>query len=87
MDNNYVFQYWEAIENGTVTVGKWIRTIYKILVDGLKSGKWDFDGDKANKAINFIENLLAKIYLTFLISQTVFPFLGTPGQNNKGTAF
>ena len=56
MDNNYVFQYWEAIENGTVTVGKWIRTIYKILVDGLKSGKWDFDGDKANKAINFIEN-------------------------------
>ena len=54
MDNNYVFQYWEAIENGAVTVGKWIRTIYKILVDGLKSGKWDFDGDKANKAINFI---------------------------------
>ena len=56
MDNNYIFQYWEAIQNGTVTVGKWIRTIYKILVDGLKSGKWDYDEGKAEKAIKFIEN-------------------------------
>lgn len=56
MDNNYIFQYWEAIQNGTVTVGKWIKTIYEILVNGLKSGKWDFDEEKANKAINFIEN-------------------------------
>lgn len=56
MDNNYIFQYWEAIQDGTVTVGKWIKTIYEILVNGLKSGKWDFDEEKANKAINFIEN-------------------------------
>lgn len=56
MENNYIFQYWDAIQNGTVTVGEWIRTIYKILVDGLKSGKWDFDGEKADKAITFIEN-------------------------------
>ena len=34
MENNYIFQYWDAIQNGTVTVGEWIRTIYKILVDG-----------------------------------------------------
>ena len=56
MDNNYIFQYWEAIQDGTVTVEKWIKTIYEILVNGLKSGKWDFDEEKANKAINFIEN-------------------------------
>ena len=56
MENNYIFRYWDAIQNGTVTVGEWIRTIYKILVDGLKSGKWDFDGEKADKAITFIEN-------------------------------
>ena len=49
MDNNYVFQYWEAIENGAVTVGKWIRTIYKILVDGLKSGNWVFTGTRQIK--------------------------------------
>ena len=58
MDNNYIFQYWEAIQDGTVTVGKWIKTIYEILVNGLKSGKWDFDEEKANKAINFIDCLL-----------------------------
>ena len=54
--DNYIFQYWDAIQNGTVTVGKWIKAIYKILVNGLKRGKWDFDEEKANKAINFIEN-------------------------------
>lgn len=56
MDNNFIFQYWDAIQSGTVTVGEWIRTIYEILVNGLKGGKWDFDGEKADKAITFIEN-------------------------------
>ncbi|MBQ6994973.1 MAG: terminase large subunit [Lachnospiraceae bacterium] len=53
---NYIFQYWEAIQNGTVTVGKWIKAIYKILVDELNKGTWEFDEGKANKAIDFIEN-------------------------------
>ncbi len=53
---NYIFLYWEAIQSGQVTVGKWIRAIYQILIDGLKNGVWYFDDRKANKAINFIEN-------------------------------
>lgn len=53
---NYVFLYWEAIQNGTVTVGKWIRTVYEILVKGLKDGTWEYDAKKADKAIYFIEN-------------------------------
>lgn len=53
---NYIFAYWEAINNGTVTVGKWIKLIYGILVNALKEGVWLFDERKANKAINFIEN-------------------------------
>lgn len=53
---NYIFLYWEAIQSGQVTVGKWIRAIYQILTDGLKNGVWYFDDRKANKAINFIEN-------------------------------
>lgn len=56
MNDNYIFQYWDAIQKGTVTVGKWIITVYRILVFGLKNGKWDFDSKKAEKAINFIEN-------------------------------
>ena len=42
MGNNYIFQYWDAIQSGTVTVGEWIRTIYRILVDGLKVARGVF---------------------------------------------
>lgn len=53
---NYIFAYWEAIQKGQVTVGKWIKIIYQILVEGLQNGTWLFNEKKANKAINFIEN-------------------------------
>lgn len=53
--DNYIFEYWKAIQNETVTVGNWIRIIFGILVDGLNVGKWDFDKKKADKAIRFIE--------------------------------
>ena len=53
---NYIFEYYDKITNGTIIAGKWIKKIYKILVDGIKSGDWDFDAKKANKAIQFIEN-------------------------------
>lgn len=53
---NYIFAYWEAIQKGQVTVGKWIKIIYQILVEGLQNGQWTFNEKKANKAIKFIEN-------------------------------
>lgn len=53
---NYIYEYYDAIKTGRVTVGKWIKLIYKILVEGLQSGRWFFDAKKANKAIKFIEN-------------------------------
>ena len=53
---NWIFSYYEAIQKGEVVVGAWIRLVYEILVDGLKNGVWDYDGRKANKAIDFIEN-------------------------------
>ncbi len=53
---NYIFEYADAIEKGRVTVGKWIKLIYKILVKGLQDGTYTFDAKKANKAITFIEN-------------------------------
>ncbi|MCH5340065.1 MAG: terminase large subunit [Acetatifactor sp.] len=52
---NYIFVYWEAIQSRQVTVGKWIRIIYQILVEGIQNGSWLFNAQKANKAINFIE--------------------------------
>lgn len=53
---NYIVEYYDKIERGKIIAGKWIKKIYKILVDGIKSGEWDFDAKKANKAIQFIEN-------------------------------
>ena len=53
---NYIVEYYDKIERGKIIAGKWIKKIYKILVDGIKSGDWDFDEKKANKAIQFIEN-------------------------------
>lgn len=53
---NYIVEYHDKIERGQIIAGKWIKKIYKILVDGIKSSDWDFDAKKANKAIQFIEN-------------------------------
>lgn len=58
MDNlvvNYIFQYYDAITSGRIRAGKWIKAIYRILVEGLKNGDWIFGWEKANKAIRFIE--------------------------------
>lgn len=53
---NYIREYHDAICNGSVVVGKWIRLVYEILIEGLDSGKYIFDPRKADKAIRFIEN-------------------------------
>lgn len=53
---NYIRDYYAKITSGEITVGKWILAIYKILVEGLDSGRWFFDAKKASRAIKFIEN-------------------------------
>ena len=53
---NYIYEYYSQINNGEVTVGKWIKLIYKIIVAGLEKIDFLFDAKKANKAIRFIEN-------------------------------
>ena len=54
--HNYIFEYHDAITSGRIRASKWIKAIYKILVEGIKNGEWVFDQKKANKAIKFIEN-------------------------------
>ena len=53
---SYILEYYQAIMNGSVTVGKWIRMWYQLVVDGLQGKKFFFDQKKANLAIRFIEN-------------------------------
>lgn len=53
---NYILEYWNAIETGSVTVGKWVYLFYQYIVSGLENKRFFFNQKKANKAIRFIEN-------------------------------
>ena len=49
-DENAILQYYQAIMNGSVVVGKWIKKLYDVIVDGLESKRWFFDPRKATTA-------------------------------------
>ena len=53
---NYIYEYHAKINSGEITAGKWIKAIYKIIVDGLEKQEYFFNAKAANKAIKFIEN-------------------------------
>lgn len=55
MKNNYILEYYQAMKNGSVTVGKWILLIYTYIVNGLKEKKFEYNAAKANHAIEWIE--------------------------------
>jgi hypothetical protein len=54
--NNYIYEYYQKITDGTIIVGRWIKVWYKYVVDGLEKGLFHFDSKKAQKAIRFVEN-------------------------------
>lgn len=53
---NYIQEYYYRITHGEITVGKWILRLYEKITADLRDGLYYFDSNKANKAINFIEN-------------------------------
>ena len=57
--NNYVEEYWQAIESGEILVSKKVQKIYSRLVDDIRQPgkKWRFDLRAANRPIEFIETL------------------------------
>ena len=54
-NKNYIFEYYQQIQNGSIIVGRWIRLIMEFLVKGLQDKLFYYDNKKANKAIKFIE--------------------------------
>lgn len=50
-----ISRYYQQILDGTVTVGKWVRLAYEMIVEGLQNGQFFFDAKKADRAIRFIE--------------------------------
>ena len=53
--NNFILAYYQQIADGSVSVGKWVRLAYEMIVNGLEKGLFFFDNKKANRAIKFIE--------------------------------
>lgn len=52
---NYIYEYHHKIQSGDIVAGKWIKTIYKMVVSALEAGSYFFNAKKANKAITFVE--------------------------------
>ena len=55
-NKNYIFEYYQQIQNGSVIVGRWVKLVMEYLVKGLQDKLFYYDNKKANKAIKFIEN-------------------------------
>lgn len=53
---NWIYAYYQGINDGTFTVNKWIRLVYDYIIKGLAEKKFYFDQKKANHAISWIEN-------------------------------
>ena len=53
---NYIFAYYQQIQDGTVVVGNWIKLLYERIIEGLQEKEFFFDAKKAKRAISFIEN-------------------------------
>lgn len=53
--NNAIYEYYQAIKDGTIIVGQWVRRWYEYVIKGLEEKAFFYDARKANKAIKFIE--------------------------------
>lgn len=76
---NYIYQYYQKIQDGSIVVGEWIRLAYEYIIHGLESKAFYFDGKKANHAIDFIEKFcrhaegaLAPQHITLELWQKAF---------------
>lgn len=54
-NKNYILEYYQQIQNGSIAVGRWIALVMEYLVKGFQERRFFYDNKKANKAIRFIE--------------------------------
>ena len=55
-DTNYIYEYYQAIKDGSIVVGKWVLMAYEMIIQGLEEKRWYYAPKKAKKAIVFIES-------------------------------
>lgn len=54
--NNYILEYHQKINDGTIIAGIWVKLVYEYIVKGLENKSFFYDQKKAHKAVKFIEN-------------------------------
>lgn len=54
--NNYIYEYYQGIQDGTICVGKWVQMWYEYIVKGLERGAFFYEPKKAKAVIVFAEN-------------------------------
>lgn len=54
--DNWIYSYYQAIKDGSISVGKYIELIYDYLVHGIEDKLFFYDQKRANSAIEWIEN-------------------------------
>lgn len=52
---NYIYQYYQKINDGSIVAGVWIRKLYDYIVKGIEEKAFILDQKKANRAIDWIE--------------------------------
>lgn len=53
---NYILEYYQKINDGTLVAGAWIHRLYELLLKKLEAKEIFFDAKKAADAINYIES-------------------------------
>lgn len=54
--NNYIYEYYQQIVDGSAVVGKWIRLLYEMIIKGLENKSFFYNHKKAQASILFVEN-------------------------------
>ena len=53
--DNWIYNYYQGIKDGSFCVGKWIRLVYEYLIRGLEQKDFYFDQKKADDVLNWTE--------------------------------
>lgn len=55
-EQNYILTYYQQIQDGSATVGKWVKLVYEMVIKGLEDKSFFYSHKKAQAAIVFVEN-------------------------------
>lgn len=54
--SNYIYEYYQKLQDGGITAGRWVHLVYEKIIRDLESKRYYFDQKKANNAVRFIES-------------------------------